>query len=122
MIEIGNLTLPENLNLGLPEDDLIRRGDAVNAIRKACIMGHIQFSTRTPEGRRTIEAMAAVRNVPAVDVATVVHGKWEHAEYKYAFLEGPHKKCSACGFEGKNEFLRHCKYCPNCGAKMDKED
>ena len=30
MIEIGNLTLPENLSLGLPEDDLIRRGNVLN--------------------------------------------------------------------------------------------
>lgn len=44
MIEIGNLTLPENLNLGLPEDDFVRRGDAVNAIRKSVhyAMYHIQ--------------------------------------------------------------------------------
>lgn len=112
MIEIGNLTLPENLNLGLPEDDLVRRCDAVNAIRKACIMAHIPFSTRTPEGRRTIEAMQAVRNVPAVDAAPVVHAHW--------IVKGAnpsHGTCSHC--EGKGNWRN--PFCPNCGAKMDEE-
>lgn len=118
MIEIGNLTLPENLNLGLPEDDLIRRGDAVNAIRKACIMEHIPFSTKTPEGRRTIEAMAAVRNVPAADVTLATHGNWVYSE-KYADLVT--NKCSICGQTMTTMCGKLMNYCPNCGAKMDKE-
>lgn len=114
MIEIGNLTLPENLNLGLPEDDLIRRSDAVNAIRKACIMGHIPFSTKTPEGRRTLEAMAAVRNVPAADAVKVVHARWE-----IRIIEGKEKACCSHCNQPNKKYTP--PYCPHCGAKMDLE-
>ena len=113
MIEIGNLTLPENLSLGLPEDDLIRRGDAVNAIRKTCIMGHIPFSTKTPEGRRTIEAMAAVRHVPATETVTVAHARWiDHGSFV---------TCSQCG-EKQYGIDTGRFYCQHCGAKMDLGD
>lgn len=115
MTEIGNLTLPENLSLGLPEDDLIRRGDAVNAIRKTCIMGHIPFSTKTPEGRRTIEAMAAVRNVPAADYAPVIHARWETR-----IIDGKEKACCSNCWKPNKQYTP--PYCPHCGAKMDKED
>lgn len=39
------------------ESDLIYRGDALNAIRGACIMAHIPFNSSSPEGRRTMEAI-----------------------------------------------------------------
>lgn len=32
------------------ESDLIYRGDALNAIRGACIMAHIPFNSSSPEG------------------------------------------------------------------------
>lgn len=46
-------------------DDLIRREDAVNAIRDACIRKHIPFSSNSPEGKRTLEAIWAVYTAPA---------------------------------------------------------
>jgi NADH pyrophosphatase NudC (nudix superfamily) len=39
-------------------------------------------------------------------------GKWE------SFVED-YNKCSKCGEMGK--FYRIYKYCPNCGARMEKE-
>lgn len=45
------------------ESDLIYRGDALNAIRGACIMAHIPFNSSSPEGRRTMEAIKAVWKV-----------------------------------------------------------
>ena len=68
-----------------------------------------------------------IDNVSAADVAPVRHGRNiyntvpEHCEFK----------CSLCGAElstvygGKNDFGMdggYLKYCPNCGAKMDKEE
>ena len=54
-----------------------------------------------------------IDEIPASDVAPVVHGrwiwrnKWEPFEFKY--------ECSIC-HDGSDLEL---KYCPNCGAKMD---
>lgn len=48
------------------DDDLICRGEALRAIRKSCILEHLPFSSATPEGERTLEALAAVYGVRAV--------------------------------------------------------
>lgn len=53
-----------------------------------------------------------LRDVPAADVAPVVHGRWMpfHSE-----TAGDIQYCSACeiGFDAKTD------YCPHCGTKMD---
>lgn len=47
--------------------------------------------------------------LPAADVTEVRHGRW---------LEGKSlEKCSLCGKKGFPDW----NYCPNCGARMDKE-
>ena len=60
-------------------------------------------------------------NLPAADVAPVVHGRWIDAypdiEPNPMFMYGI---CSECGFEqGLSKYL---KYCPDCGAKMDEKE
>ena len=69
-----------------------------------------------------------VRGIPATDVAPVVHGRWQSYEsLRYVGADGKGNPkyrniriyyCSQCG---------HCsiirtKGCPNCRAKMDKEE
>ena len=59
-----------------------------------------------------------IRGVPAADVALVVHGRWiEDHDYL---------KCPKCGVMVEWDFtffdIGNWNYCPNCGAKMDKED
>lgn len=53
--------------------------------------------------------------IPAADVAPVVHGRWTH-------LGGDEWCCSACGFvittEGSWDKPTK-KYCEDCGVKMD---
>lgn len=72
------------------------------------------------------DATMLVSDIPAADVAPVVHGKWkvtgtfEVADYNYTVVE---QRCSACGhcsirFKNKAE----SNYCPKCGAKMDEEE
>ena len=59
-----------------------------------------------------------VIDAPAADVAPVVHGRWIEQE-KYTF--GVMYDCSICD----NRILDNghsWNYCPNCGAKMDKEE
>lgn len=53
------------------------------------------------------------------DVQEVRHGKWilnELGGYKWAYY------CSECCWIDEYRFNDRHKYCPNCGAKMDKED
>lgn len=57
-------------------------------------------------------AMMAVRRIPAADVAPVVHGRWIK-------VKPVHYQCSICGV---NTGGFTSNYCPNCGAKMDKEE
>lgn len=77
-------------------------------------------------------AWAEIAHAPAADVAPVVHGKWivDKEGYGERIVH-----CSVCGkrsAENRYTSMEHgysieCCYaiitdfCPNCGAKMDKE-
>ena len=67
----------------------------------------------------TERQLRAIRELPAADVAPVVHGRWiDGAE---DFTCGNHNaECSICrcyvSWDGCDEDFN---YCPNCGAKMD---
>ena len=72
----------------------------------------------------TDDAMALIDTIPAADVAEVRHGRWIVHFDHFA----PYQKCSVCGFEiplvaTENE-AEIClyKHCPECIARMDKED
>lgn len=61
-------------------------------------------------------AISAIEMLPAVDVAEVRHERWEEHGIKW--------QCTGCkvlmnldGTPQENSIY----YCPNCGAKMDKE-
>lgn len=60
-------------------------------------------------------AKRLLADMPAADVALVVHGRWVpfHSE-----AAGDIQYCSACeiGFDAKTD------YCPHCGAKMGGGD
>lgn len=61
-----------------------------------------------------VTAMREVRRIPAADVAPVVHGRWRLVG---VFGFNDCYICSECGKIAMNDG----NYCPNCGAKMDKE-
>lgn len=59
-----------------------------------------------------------INAIPAADVASVVHGRWDRViPSKSAAKWSSKVSCSVCHNAGYNHF----KYCPNCGAKMDEE-
>ena len=66
------------------------------------------------------EATELVDDIPAADVATVRHGRWEKQRGIYS--------CSECGmtcpYDVQADVIEYwaCNYCPNCGAKIDKEE
>lgn len=69
--------------------------------------------------------MLAVFDTPATDVSPVVHGRWISWEEAGNFIPSPDRyECSVC----HDAAQRLCSgddmlslYCPNCGAKMDKD-
>lgn len=65
--------------------------------------------------------MRAVFEIPVADVAQVVHGRWEVSDTLCERF-----KCSECGggcwyYDYQGDVAKS-RYCPNCGAKMDKEE
>ena len=56
--------------------------------------------------------------MPTIDAAPVVHGRWREAD------DGDGAVCSVCGEDFCNIYLEidRFKYCPNCGAKMKEGD
>lgn len=67
------------------------------------------------QGQICIDAMM---EIPAADVAPVVHGRWDDAP------DGDGAVCSACGADFCTivHEVDRFSFCPNCGAKMDKEE
>ena len=61
-----------------------------------------------------------IENLPAVDVAPVVHGKWVKAHWKNSVSCA---NCSVCGFEAYHYDFQGVQktydYCPSCGARLD---
>ena len=61
--------------------------------------------------------LAIVDAQPTADVVEVRHGRWEMAPCNGVY----DMRCSACGFCPGIRFFSS-NYCPDCGARMDKED
>lgn len=71
-----------------------------------------------------------IMNLPAADVAPIIHGKWIEKEESFKYNYGSGTKtlciCSICGYTqepslySNYNYFNKTKYCPNCGAKTDK--
>lgn len=61
-------------------------------------------------------AQRAILDAPAADVAPVRHGRWLCGDY-YDIGD----VCSECDWDSQMTHPSY-RYCPNCGAKMDKEE
>jgi hypothetical protein len=62
-----------------------------------------------------------ISEIPAADVAPVVHGRWDDSG-RYTFPSGATAvRCTNCGCAlTESEYrLNNWNYCPVCGAKMD---
>lgn len=59
---------------------------------------------------------------PAADVVEVRHGRWgEYESFPLTPSLNGHP-CSECGMRFSTSAIPVMKYCPNCGARMDKEE
>lgn len=71
-------------------------------------------------GLTSVHIIKAIEKAPTEDVETVKHGYWQWKECKCF--------CSICKEEGgiKHHYedgtVDLYSFCPNCGAKMDKEE
>ena len=73
-----------------------------------------------PPGR----ARELMATAPAADVTPVVHGRWicinkRYGEYECSVCHGVDANCS--DYYGIHAVTEQ-EFCPNCGAKMDKEE
>ena len=94
--------------------------------RHAAIDGKISIQRTNGVEIYTDEAVpvAHLKNVPAADVAPVIHGKWGDKEviHKKCIEEWQSARCSACGKYHTTPYMYYFddfKFCPNCCAKMD---
>ena len=98
--------------------DYIKRTDAVKIAEK------YGLANGSVLGRHTGLADCIARDIselPAADVAEVVHGQWDDSG-RYTFPSGTTAvRCTNCGcaLEESEYHLYDWNYCPICGAKMD---
>lgn len=99
------------------------------ALKKLCYNCNNELSEEPCEPSDCF-ILEAIRSLPAADVAQVRHGRWESVKNPQ-WPAYSHDKCSLCGwwntknalcYDGRKKPGHALNYCPNCGAKMDKED
>lgn len=107
MERMNNDAISRSAALKIMEDDLLLHEGEVKIVEKIC--------TR-------------VRELSALDVAPSVHARWideiEPNSVTASGREVHYFRCSACDFEWNNKsaVLHYFKHCPNCGARMDREE
>lgn len=67
-----------------------------------------------------------INQQPTAEVQEVKHGRWEVKRCEGGIFDGSyHNECSVCGYKRflDNDEIKYktkYKFCPKCGAKMDK--
>ena len=95
--------------------DLIRRSDAIDALKNAlCELGGDEWG----DGELGVHAddIDAIIN----DIPTIEPKRGEWIDRGMRVPSSWVKKCSLCGHE--TDTWRWCKFCPNCGARMKGAD
>lgn len=98
--------------------EYIERGTGVSIFRAKANMAVLMDAAPYFE-----KAAQMLEQLPAADVAPVVHGRWISWEKAENFIPSPDRhECSVCHDAAQvlvNGFELLSDYCPNCGAKMD---
>lgn len=107
-------------------DEYIKREDAIHAIKKWEYINAEGYKNYVGKDKNVIEVfntymtahrldIELIEKLPAADVAEVKHGQWIKSETEGETLS----RCSECGYPVSHWYTTN--YCPNCGARMDKE-
>ena len=87
-------------------------------IEREALLKHAIALNNPHELGENIVPVSDIEAAPAADGAEVVHGEWAFTNAGW--------KCSLCGhsmpYWPMASTQEKTNYCPNCGAKMDKED
>ena len=103
----------------MQNNDLISRKALIEDLMNLEVVGGHKMYRKGCDHTLHVLVPEMINAHPAIDAAQVVHGHWEKSNI-------PHEKycCSVCGgacwyydYEGD---VARSRYCPNCGAKMDK--
>lgn len=65
------------------------------------------------------EVLRVIAEAPTVDAVEVAHGRWKPSDDPVLYNIYGVAVCSVCGYTYAGD---DTKYCPDCGAKMDKEE
>ena len=100
-------------------EDLIPRAAAIEAFNDERVDRN--YGDVSPES-----VIKIIESIPAVDAVLVVHGQWVKMTGMMPPEYHGHYECSECKWHMKglrNSWTREEElyYCPNCGAKMNKE-
>ena len=87
--------------------DYISRDMAIARLTKVEVTNRLATMT---------DAKREIAEMPAADVAPVVHGRWKTKGY---VCGGTEYQCTACGETEWRTSIDRFRWCPFCGAKMD---
>ena len=98
--------------------DYISRDMAIARLTKVEVTNRLATMT---------DAKRVIAEMPAADVAPVVHGEWEAADWREYDANSCEVicypkdgiACTHCRYVFKKDALWKKNFCPNCGAKMD---
>lgn len=94
--------------------EYIRRADAMGEITSS----ETQKALRAMTGEEAYVTVVGILNeLPAADVAPVVHGRREWLGPNRLVTDSMCGTCSACKVRSK--YIVNTMLCPNCGARMD---
>lgn len=119
--QAGPVQLQKNEEINMAKnDDLILRGKALKDLRG--IKDVLQSQGDPFLANIMNRAIECIENQPAADSVEVVHG-YDTGKCRIF-------KCSECGYgvddifqeDEHNYPVGEFNYCPNCGARMDKEE
>lgn len=95
----------------IERDWLVKEAEAVLVFRER----HYTDKNRIADAASTVEWLKYY--APAADVAEVRHAKWTTRRTE---MHDGEWYCTGCDYEP--QVFENSKYCPNCGALMNKED
>lgn len=99
-------------------DEFISREATIKRIKEVYCVGCNSYHGVRCRSCGTGDAIDMIEDIPAADVAPVVHGRWEPGN----------PICPVCGGDKFKDLDADIwcdwqpDYCPNCGAKMDGGD